>query len=44
VHAELVKDADGTLQYQTLFVDIPSSAAVTRQRVWIVRKPGEVQR
>ncbi|CDS01162.1 uncharacterized protein SPSC_02879 [Sporisorium scitamineum] len=44
VHAELVKDQDGTLQYRTLFVDIPNSQAFTRQRVWIVRKPGEVQR
>ncbi|TKY86784.1 hypothetical protein EX895_004424 [Sporisorium graminicola] len=44
VHAELVKDQDGTLQYRTLFVDIPNSQAFMRQRVWIVRKPGEVQR
>ncbi|KAJ1028676.1 hypothetical protein NDA16_001842 [Ustilago loliicola] len=44
VHAELVKDQDGTLQYRTLFVDIPNSQAFTRQRVWIIRKPGEVQR
>ena len=44
VHAELVKDQDGTLQYRTLFVDIPNSQAIMRQRVWIVRKPGEVQR
>ncbi|CBQ71842.1 conserved hypothetical protein [Sporisorium reilianum SRZ2] len=44
VHAELVKDQDGTLQYRTLFVDIPNSQAFTRQRVWIVRRPGEVQR
>lgn len=44
VHAELVKDQDGTLQYRTLFVDIPNSQALMRQRVWIVRRPGEVQR
>lgn len=44
VHAELVKDQDGTLQYRTLLVDIPNSQALMRQRVWIVRKPGEVQR
>lgn len=44
VHAELVKDQDGTLQYRTLFVDIPNSQAFMRQRVWIVRRPGEVQR
>ena len=44
VHAELVKDQDGTLQYRMLFVDIPNSQAFTRQRVWIIRKPGEVQR
>lgn len=44
VHAELVKDHDGTLQYRTLFVDIPNSQAFTRQRVWIVRKRGDVQR
>ncbi|EST07595.1 Mitochondrial import inner membrane translocase subunit Tim21 [Kalmanozyma brasiliensis GHG001] len=44
VHAELVKDQDGTLQYRTLFVDVPNSQAFMRQRVWIVRKPGDVQR
>lgn len=44
VHAELVKDQDGTLQYRTLFVDIPNSQALMRQRVWIVRHPGDVQR
>ena len=44
VHAELVKDQDGTLQYRTLFVDIPNSQAFMRQRVWIIRKPGEVSR
>ncbi|EPQ28909.1 uncharacterized protein PFL1_03710 [Pseudozyma flocculosa PF-1] len=44
VHAEMEKDDNGVLQYKHFFVDIPSSSATVRERVWIVRKKGEVER
>ncbi|PWZ00635.1 hypothetical protein BCV70DRAFT_199903 [Testicularia cyperi] len=44
VHAEMGKDENGVFQYKHFFVDIPSSSAVVRERVWIVRKQGEVER
>ncbi|KAN0063222.1 hypothetical protein ACQY0O_004386 [Thecaphora frezii] len=44
VHAELEEDENGLLQYKHFFVDIPSSSATVRDRVWIVRMKGEVER
>ncbi|PWN54159.1 hypothetical protein IE53DRAFT_383293 [Violaceomyces palustris] len=43
-HAEMVKDENGTFQYKRFFIDIPSSSASVRERVWIVRKGDEVKR
>jgi hypothetical protein len=38
------QDEDGIFQYRRLYVDIPSSQAATRSRVWLVRREGEVVR
>lgn len=44
VHAEMVKDENGTFQYKHMYVDVPNSSAVMRDRVWVIRKLGQVER
>lgn len=43
VHGELIKDENGVLQWDKLFIDVPSSSATMRTRVWIAKK-GDIQR
>ncbi|WFD34456.1 hypothetical protein MCUN1_001297 [Malassezia cuniculi] len=42
VHIELVKDENGRYQYRRFFVDIPSTRAALRSRVWLDRSAGDL--
>lgn len=43
VHGELIKDENGILQWNKLFIDVPSSESSMRSRIWVTKK-GEIQR
>lgn len=42
VHIEMVKDENGKYQYHRFFVDVPSTRAALRSRVWLDRSAGEL--
>lgn len=42
VHIEMVKDANGRYQYHRFFIDMPSTRAPLRSRVWLDRGAGDL--